>query len=371
MQLKKGLKIGRMGIIDFGGIHLKTEIKQDEITNKVSEMFDFNFNGVITHDIEFPEFDKDFNIGLIVGSSGSGKSTILNKIGKQYIPEWEHDKAICSHFVDYEDAVDKLSAVGLNSIPDWMKPYHVLSTGQKFRADMARSLMNNALIDEFTSVVDRNVAKSTSRSISKYINKQGLKNIIFCSCHYDIVEYLQPDWVYNVDTNTLARGCLQPPTIEIQLIPCYGQEVWHLFSKHHYLSDTFNKSSQSWIVKWNDEIIGFVSILSFPNGSIKNGWRLHRTVVLPDYQGLGIGTRITEGVGEIVLQEGGRLFAKTSHPRVGYYRNHSSNWRPTSKNGISRKDYDTTRKTKEDKYKMKHKDRVCFSHEYIGKTLNS
>jgi len=348
---------------------LETNIKTDEITDKISEMFDYKFEGSISTDIVIPDvLSEDFNIGLIVGSSGSGKSTILNTL-RSDLQEWEWDnsRSISSHFGDYNEAIDYLSAVGLNSIPDWLKPYNVLSNGQKFRADMARQLRDNANIDEFTSVVDRNVAKSVSRSISKFIKKRDLKNIIFASCHYDIIEWLQPDWVYDTDKNELARGSLRQPNIEIKLIPCNGKEVWGLFSKHHYLTDTFNKSAQSWVVEWEGEIIGFTSILSFPSGTIKNAWRLHRTVIKPDYQGLGIGTKIPEAVGEIVKSVGGRLFSKTSHPRVGYYRNNSPKWRGTSKNGISRKDYKIdNRQNRKFKNQMIHKNRVCFSHEYVG-----
>jgi ABC-type ATPase with predicted acetyltransferase domain len=53
----------------------------------------------------------------------------------------------------------------LNSVPSWYKPYQVLSNGEKFRADLARKLKSNTVIDEFTSVVDRTVAKAASVSL--------------------------------------------------------------------------------------------------------------------------------------------------------------------------------------------------------------
>lgn len=181
-------------------IVLKSFIKQDETTKEISKHFDYQYNGEMKVEIEIPNFPKDFQIGLIVGSSGSGKTTLLkNCFGDEETIEWDNTKCIASNFDSFEEASNKFGAVGLNSIPTWLKPYRVLSNGEQFRANMARKLKNNAVVDEFTSVVNREVAISCSTSISKYIKKQGLKNIVFCSCHYDIIPYLKPCWVYDVD----------------------------------------------------------------------------------------------------------------------------------------------------------------------------
>lgn len=75
-----------------------------------------------------------------------------------------------------------------------------MSNGQRFRANLARKLKDNAVIDEFTSVVNRECAISCSYSIQKYIRNKKLKNIVFASCHYDIIDWLKPDWIYNLDT---------------------------------------------------------------------------------------------------------------------------------------------------------------------------
>ena len=108
-------------------------------------------------------------MGVIVGSSGSGKSTLLKQFGLEQIPIWESNKSIVSHFDSPDEAINKLGSVGLNSVPSWYKPYSVLSNGEKFRADLARKIKSNVVIDEFTSVVDRAVAKAASVSLSRYI----------------------------------------------------------------------------------------------------------------------------------------------------------------------------------------------------------
>jgi ABC-type lipoprotein export system ATPase subunit len=345
---------------------IKYKINKDFFVEECSKPFDFNFNGdIIT---EIPEFTLpvDFNILLIVGPSGSGKSIILNQIGKEDIVEWGYDKSVCSHFETPEDASERLSAVGLNSIPSWVKPYHILSTGEKFRADLARKLKNNAVIDEFTSVVDRKVAVSASFAVQRYIRNKNIKNVVFASCHYDIIEWLNPDYVFDTQTGQmLGRGLERRPEIKLEVLPC-STKAWSIFSKHHYLSGDINKSSRCWLVLWEEEVVGFTSILAFPNGNFKNAWREHRTVILPDFQGLGIGVRVSDAIGKIIVQNGGRFFSKTSHSRMGEYRESSYLWKPTSKNKKNRKDYEYSKKTKEDKYKHKHSRRVCYSHEYIS-----
>lgn len=345
---------------------MKSTVKTDEITKQLSQSFDYEFTGTSEfHPPKMPSVSESFGIGLIVGASGSGKSTLLKQFGIEQNVTWNSDMAICSHFENADEAQSKLSAVGLNSIPSWMRPYHVLSTGEKFRADLARKLTSGAVIDEFTSVVDRNVAKACSYALRRYCNQEKLKNIVFASCHYDIIEWLQPDWVFDTNTGQLVgRGLERRPDIKLEIIPC-STEAWSMFSQHHYLSHSLNKSARCWLAVWNNTPVGFAAALAFPNGNLKNAWRGHRTVVLPDYQGLGFGVRISDAIAKMFVEQGCRYFSKTSHPRMGGYRESSKMWKPTSKNKKARKDYNEANKTKEDKHKMRHANRICFSHEFV------
>ena len=353
---------------------MKITVKQDEITQKISNSFDFEFDGT-TH-FEPPiisPLDREmyinngFSIGLIVGPSGSGKSTLLKEFGTEEEPNWDPEKAIVSHFKDHDEAVDKLSAVGFNSIPSWLRPFHVCSNGEQFRASLARKLKDNAVIDEFTSVIDRNVAKSCSLATRKYIDKKDLKGIVFSTCHYDIIEWLQPDWVFDTKTGVVTpRGSLRRPVIDVEVLPC-SIEAWSIFREHHYLTGDINKSAKCWLAIWEGQLVGFSSVISFPSGSVKNAFRSHRIVVLPDFQGLGIGVRLSEAMGEIYISEGKRFFGKTSHPRLGAYRENSPKWKPTSHNKKNRKDYEVGRPNLfSDEILSRHSGRVCYAHEYIG-----
>lgn len=353
------------------------KVKRDDITDEISKVFDFAFDGETSFEpCQISPLDKvmlidgGFSIGLIVGPSGSGKSTLLSDFGQEEAIEWNPHKAVCSHFDTANDAQERLAAVGFNSIPSWLRPYYVLSNGEKFRADLARKLKTGAVVDEFTSVIDRNVAKAASVAIRRYVDEKGLKNIVFASCHYDIIPWLQPDWVFDTSTGSVTtRGSERRPEVILEILPC-STDAWTLFRDHHYLSGDLNKSSRCWIAVWNNEPVGFSANLALPSGYLKNAWKGHRTVILPDYQGMGFGVRMSEAVGEIFLAEGKRYFTKTAHPRLGEYREASPKWRGTSHNKKSRQDYSGDDAKYSAELKQKHKDRVTYAHEYVGKGEN-
>jgi len=187
---------------------LISTVDRDDFIKASEKTFDCIFDGTSKF---YPwilpsNIPKQFKIGVIVGSSGSGKSTLLKNFGVEDSPEWDGTKSIVSHFESPDESINKLGAVGLNTIPSWYKPYHVLSNGEKFRADLARKLRSNAVIDEFTSVIDRNVAKAASVSLSRYVKNNDINNIVLATCHRDILEWLEPDWVIDTDTGEFHQG---------------------------------------------------------------------------------------------------------------------------------------------------------------------
>ena len=189
-------------------VPLVSHVERDEFITASEKAFDCTFNGTSKFfPWQYPkQIPTTFKLGVIVGSSGSGKSTLLKSFGAEERVIWDPTKPIISHFTNPDDAINKLGAVGLNSIPSWYKPYDVLSNGEKFRADLARKLKTNAIIDEFTSVVDRNVAKAASVSLSRYIKNNEINNVVLSTCHRDIVDWLEPDWVLDTDAGELYSG---------------------------------------------------------------------------------------------------------------------------------------------------------------------
>ena len=148
-----------------------------------------------------------WNIGVIVGNSGTGKSTIAKELfGDILINGFDYKAKSVIDDMPKNATMDDISkmfyAVGFGSVPCWLKPYNVLSNGEKMRVDLARALLEKEVIcfDEFTSVVDREVAKTACIAINKAVKRQD-KQFVAVSCHFDILEWLQPDWVF--DTNNM------------------------------------------------------------------------------------------------------------------------------------------------------------------------
>lgn len=151
------------------------------------------------------ELPSEWNIGLICGGSGTGKTTIVNELFKDnLIVDFEYDdKSVLDNMpknVTTEEIEKMFYAVGFGSVPSWLKSYKVLSNGEKMRVDLARALLEKDFIvfDEFTSVVDRQVAKTACIAINKAI-KNTNKKFIAVSCHKDIIEWLQSDWMFDTD----------------------------------------------------------------------------------------------------------------------------------------------------------------------------
>lgn len=152
--------------------------------------------------------NEEWQIGMIVGPSGSGKSTIAKELfAEYYINDYVYDGRSVLDNMPQGLTVDQITAifnsVGFATVWSWLKPYHVLSNGERMRVDLARAILSSKddetiVFDEFTSVVDRTVAKTASYAISRSIRKTT-KKFIAVACHYDIMEWLEPDWIY--DTN--------------------------------------------------------------------------------------------------------------------------------------------------------------------------
>jgi GNAT superfamily N-acetyltransferase len=191
------------------------------------------------------------------------------------------------------------------------------------------------LVDEYTSVVDRDVAKAMSFALQKYIRREN-KKIILASCHYDILEWLMPDWTCSPQKGgVLERGeWLRQgrPQITLQ-VSRVEAETWDFFKKHHYLTEEVNKSCKFLLFEWNDKPVGINAVIPQPSGHYKNAVRESRIVILPDYQGLGLGYSISEFTAGLYKCGGYRYFTKTVHPALGNYRAKSNNWKPTAKNG--------------------------------------
>ena len=355
-------------------IDLRHSIQNDKYTQYVYDTFDIqnseetivsipmNVDGLASF---------DWNIGVIYGSSGSGKSTILKKLGGVRKIEFDKDKPLISNFdwMEPEEAGKVLTSIGLSSIPTWLRPFHLLSNGEQYRAELAYLVASandgdTILIDEYTSVVDRDVAKAMSFALQKYIRKEN-KKIIVASCHNDIMEWLMPDWTLSPQKGgTLERGEWRRqgrPEIQLQ-ISRVKPETWDLFKKHHYLTEDANTSYMFFLFEWNDKPVAMGVVgRHIGRNNVEKSFRGSRTVVLPDYQGMGIGSAISNLLAGMCVALGGKYYTKTVNPALGIYRNqHTELWKPTPFNNKIR-----TQKHGNPMW-ANLKTRASFCHEYIG-----
>lgn len=191
---------------------LESLITQDSYCDYVFNNYDIQNKERTITEVPIPskedmtQMDKDdWNILLICGKSGSGKSTILREIYGDVKPiEYDYNKCVISQFprLTEEEVCDLLQSIGLSSVPTWLRKPQELSNGERARLDIAKAIYeaNGSIVvlDEYTSVVNRAAAQSMSFALQRYARQKGLK-IIIASCHFDIIEWLQPDYIFNLE----------------------------------------------------------------------------------------------------------------------------------------------------------------------------
>jgi GNAT superfamily N-acetyltransferase len=291
-------------------------------------------------DATLPIEDRPWTVGLIVGPSGSGKSSIARHLWPSQIvteQQWSPAGALLDDFppsLGVRDVVGLLTAVGLGSPPAWVRPYRTLSNGEAFRASMARAIAEAGddlvVVDEFTSVVDRQVAMVASHAVQKTVRRSG-RQLVAVTCHYDVTDWLQPDWVYDAAADLFSWRSVQPhPQLQLDVYPV-DRTPWSMFRRHHYLSGDLHKAATcfgGWI---GDQLVAFAAIRHFPHAKTRNIKMGHRLVVLPDYQGLGIGGRLDDWIGQHLWDRNLRYRNVVAHPAMIAYYSRSPRWTETGR----------------------------------------
>jgi GNAT superfamily N-acetyltransferase len=335
---------------------------------QVAGMFDVPLATKATErfEVDVPDASENWQIGLIVGPSGSGKSTVARRAFRTHRyteGEWPADRAVVDCFgdVSVRNMVELFTAVGFGSPPSWVKPYQVLSGGERFRCDLARALSVGmqseksraeeqqssseevatsssaalplccsptspiVVFDEFTSVVDRNVAKVCSAAIAKGIRRGAIPcRFVAVTCHYDVADWLEPDWILDLATCELSRRRLRRPAIKLEIHRC-EVVAWQMFKRHHYLSGSLARGARCYLATWDGVPVNFCATL--PLVGRKYHRRFTRIVTLPDYQGIGIGMRAVAAVAALHRAEGLRINVTSSHPALIRHCQRSPLWR--------------------------------------------
>lgn len=266
---------------------------------------------------------QPWNVGLIVGPSGAGKSTLARELFEVDDPLTWQGTSVVDDFAEQlsmDDIAAVCQAVGFNTIPAWLRPYEVLSTGERFRVEMARLLLEAPtdrplVVDEFSSVVDRQVAQIGSHAIAKWVRRHE-RQFVAVTCHYDVVDWLQPDWVLEPATMTIRWRSVQPrPRLAVTVSPVH-HSAWRLFSPFHYLTAQLNHAASCFVLFVGDQPAAFAGVLHRPHAKAKTIKGVSRLVTLPDWQGLGLAFVLADVLGATYTAKGWRLRTYPAHPAL-------------------------------------------------------
>ena len=432
-----------------GCSHLAVFVPPTEALSEATEALDHAFQGTSVYELpHIPNKSKIQNsvIGAVIGSSGSGKTSLGRELFHIFDVEWDNSKnCSClqnlinagSSNVKSESSPEALANELLQAVhlqeSIYRRPFDTFSTGEQHRAEIARVLQKAILLskqekdrdnkhkavafEEFTSVLDRPTAKNVAMGVQGIAVKYGL-SLVILSCHDDFIGpgLLTPDWVLQCpsrrffefkhnrkeqlktlkktislegtidDEKALSpqkalRKGLSPkknpatasnatlekyidklgtqPTITLEVRRCSPHE-WQLFREHHYKDHRLNAASACFIgllqgkpvvfSGWTMEAINYIMRLKMQSvhdekhadwGKIglPESWtsrtlmREHRTVVLPEYQGLGLGKLMNDTLSHAIHSAGGMVTSVTVHPHYGGFRDRSPFWRalPTNR----------------------------------------
>jgi GNAT superfamily N-acetyltransferase len=312
-----------------------------------------------TFTAEFPGLEEDWTVGAIVGPSGSGKTTLARHTFGDALwrpGAWPEDQAVIDGFGDLsiKQITHLLTAVGLSSPPTWIKPYRVLSNGEKFRCDLAQALASAIggsqliVFDEFTSVVDRTVARIGSAAVAKAIRTGRVPaRFVAVTCHYDVLDWLEVDWHVDLADGRLHRRRLRRPEIRVRVVRC-APELWPQFARHHYLNHALPAASVCYAALWDENApADFHAKGDPPDTAAAEGRpvafcavsglfgargvrRISRIVVRPEYQGVGLGARLLNTVAAHHAGLGHTVRITTSHPAMLAYLQRAPEWRTTN-----------------------------------------
>lgn len=295
--------------------------------------FDLTIQGV--------DLSGDWNIGVVVGASGSGKTSIGKQIfGENKIVDlsagWNSDRPIIDDIApdgDFNTVTGLLASVGLGDVPAWLRPFCVLSNGEQFRAGLARLICDKpgeVVVDEFTSVIDRQIARIGAQAFQKAWRRENpAGKVVLLTPHYDILDWVQPDWIIDTNKKTFERDFpRQRPPIELEIRKVNGS-YWRYFKPHYYLDLPMPIAAEYFIGTVGGELACHLAVSPWFH---LNGYRATRLVTMPEWQGAGVGTKLLDAVAQYHLDGGGRkskqlpTYFHTSHPQLCAALRRSDKW---------------------------------------------
>ncbi len=364
-----------------------THISRSSRVRQLEAMFDVpaaTLSSVEWH-ANVPIEEKDWNVGLIVGPSGAGKSTAARELFGDHVDTpltWKAKSVIDDFPKRFSmEVVSRIcQAVGFNTIPAWMRPYRVLSTGERFRVELARRLLECAdpvVVDEFTSVVDRQVAKIGAHAVQKYIRREK-RQFVGVTCHYDVADWLQPDWTFEPAEGRFQWRSLRPRPRLGGEIARVDSSAWRLFAPFHYLTAGLHRNARCFVLFVDGQPAAFAGVLHQSHFLVRDIKSVSRMVTLPDWQGLGLAFVLLDALAAAYKAGGFRLHTHPAHPSLVRSFDHSPKWamrKPPGKFLPARKTAGTGREFARDIRTQRRKGtlkgmRPCATFAYVGEAMD-
>ena len=434
---------------------LKTSVRVDEWVKKASEALATPFDGTsvtcvhrlpwsIIERVKYPPDDEreatggetPLRILLVSGRSGSGKTAAC---ADAFGPPGEWANAAKGRGVESIDVrVARFQALGFDEFVirgQYGRTARQLceadpsemSTSEAYLVSLADSIRTGAVLDEFLTSLPPATRAKVAKRVGEYARHERIQGLVLLSCHgEEIARDLQPDVMFSAETGVEVdvesidpvtiqsdaaawppEDLIRRPTIRLTRHKIAGGEGvkavkeawWAEFSPNHYLGGaSFNaKGCQAWVFFIGERAVAFDSTLPMPGKSVQTV-RQHRLVVMPDFQGLGIGSAVTRhDAAKIITTRRAktdvyddpftqRYMSSTYHTKLGKSRDASPLWRGSNLNGKPKNMADTSKsitaglnvlqKAKGkaiasiDRQKsssaVKERKAIVYSHEYLG-----
>lgn len=385
-----------------------------------------------THDALWERLACDapaFRIGVVVLGAETGARLTVDDIVSvcpQYASvdgstrTWDPMRCVMDQMegCTTNDRVDRLICAGLSSVPSWFRPYHVLSNGERQRVDVAMDVRTRGVVGGVGTLVDPMSARSMAACIGAYVRASGIHHTVVLTTHADVAAYIRADWAYSTDEGVLRDGPLSPltpltvavhpnayemraqwndrtvvdmPSGRMQvLVQRCSRTMWTRFREHHYLSDHLMISSRCYLGSIDGVACAFVAVAASPglpwgptkanprtakrHAPGKARWREARLVVMPEFQGLGVGKLVSETVARIFVSSGHQYYSRTSHPKLTRSRTRSDMWTPygTSAKVRRRTEWPSNSYAEKGTRRAAHhgSERACCSFQFVGTRLD-
>lgn len=138
--------------------------------------------------------------------------------------------------------------------------------------------------------------------------------------------------------------------------------MWTLFRSYHYLNGVLPSTARCYVAVYQDKPIAFIAVVSIRMRA--RYYRVSRLVVLPDYQGIGVGKRLLNFIAELYTSQTKiPFYILTSNPQI--IRGNMKNWKIT-RFGHASKGRGNTKINNEIKNSLSRK-RITVSLQYVRK----